>query len=377
MKIARPAELADFLRGDKDALVAAWAAEVKRLPRESELSQPVLLDHIPVLIDELVHDLELLAATGGTANVSRIHGEQRQTVGLSIRHIVEEYKLLRTCIIDHAESAGWIIAGESGRLLNKLIDEAIKTSIAAYVEHRDSEERNRREEYVSFIVHDLRSPLTAVYYAMLLLEKRLAKIRAEEQDLSIPAAVKRNLEHMQALIIKLLQAEQNIKMGSELEVERSTVHLQAAVRTAIEALSPSARRNETAVVNDVPDDLVVSADPELLQRAVQNLLSNAIDYAPKGTVTIGASADDGNVECWVTDDGEGIADEEISKVFDKFHTSRPGGGGMGLGLAVVKQIVEAHGGTVELESRLGQGTTVRLRLSREPQPSAEAQLGGG
>ena len=377
MRIATPEEFAAFLRAERDSLLAAWEAEAKRLPHEGELTRPVLLDHVPALIDQLVHDFELLTMSDNTVTVSRIHGAERQAARLGIRHIVEEYKLLRACIVERAEAAGWVIAGPAGRLFNRIMDETIKASIDSYVEHRDQEERNRREEYVAFIVHDLRSPLTSVYYAMLLLEKRLEKLRAEEPELSLPAAVKRNIEHMQALIVKLLQAEQNLALGSELDPGREPVQLQGVVQAALERLSPLARQNQTAVENRVAEDVIVYADRELLQRAVQNLLANALEHAPKGTVVVAAVADGGNIECRVSDDGEGIAEDEIARVFDKFHSGRRRHGGIGLGLAVVKRIAEAHGGSVRLESRAGQGTTVRLQLPQSVPAALPAEAGGG
>lgn len=377
MRIATPQELAGFLRTHRQALLADWEAEVRRLPRERALARPVLLDDVPLLLDQLIHDLELLAMSESTVNVSRLHGEQRQTARVGIRHIVEEYKLLRSCIVDAAERAGWVIAGPAGRLLNSMIDEIIKASIDSYVKQRDQEERSRREEYVSFIVHDLRAPLTSVYYAVLLLERRLEKLCADDTDLALPASVKRNIEHMQALIVQLLQAEQNLALGSELDAVRAPVQLHALVQAAMETLAPLARKKRTTVVNEVGAEVVIHGDPDLLGRALQNLVANAIEHSPRGNVTITAAIEGTAVECRVCDDGEGIAEDEIAKVFDKFHTGRRRNGGVGLGLAVVKRVAEAHGGRVHLESRAGQGTTVRLVLADALAAAAAAEAGGG
>lgn len=366
MKPATAPELADLLRRDKEALLADWETQVRRLPREDELSDPVLRDHVPVIVDELIRSLENLAASASTAGVSRFHGEQRQTVGVNLSHVIDEYKLLYACITDRAERAGFVVAGAAGRLLHDTVQDDIKTAIEAYVERRDEDERARREEYLTFIVHDLRSPLTAIYNAMVLLEKHLTTAGLAEVDLPITAAAKRNVGRMQALIVKVLQEEQNIRFGSRIDLHRSRCHLRPIVELAIEILSPSAASSETAVVNQVSGDIVVNADRECIERVLQNLVSNAIDYTPKGTVTVGAAvAEDGSLECWVADNGQGIPDEVKPKVFEKFHTTRRRRGGMGLGLAVVRQIIEAHGGTIQLESQRGQGTSVRFRIPGE------------
>lgn len=374
MRTASAQELADLLRRDKEALLADWEREVRKIPRERDLSEPVLRDHVPVIIDEFIQDLEHLASSKTAATVSRIHGEQRQTVGLDVTHVVEEYKLLRACIAERAEAAGLSIGGRAGKLLNNIIDDGIKAAISAYTVQRDKEERSRREEYLTFIAHDMRSPLTAIYHAMLLLERRVNKIRVAELDLSIPRVVKRNIRHMEAMIVKLLQEEQNIQLGPKIEVRHASVQLCPVVQQAVATLSPLAKSSNTRVVNDVQGDIVVYGDPELLERVFQNLIANAIDYTPKGKVTIGASMTvDGSLDCWVEDNGQGIPDDVKPKVFDKFQTTRRRHGGLGLGLTVVKQIIEAHRGTVQLESEIQKGTVVRFRipnLRRSGNPSA-------
>lgn len=362
MSAATPRELVDFLRRDKQALLAAWEKEVRKLPRETKLSTPVLLDHVPSFIEELIRDLEDIAASSRTSSISRIHGEQRQTVGLDLADILEEYKLLRACIVMRAEAAGLLIGGEAGQLLHRIIDNAMKSAVLAHTARREQEQRTRREEYLEFIVHDLRSPLTSIHHTMILLEHRLTKIRAEEIDLSVPATVKRNIAKMQSMIAKLLQEEHNVRLESSVEVRRSEFHMRSIVEVARTTLAPLADAARTHVINEVPEEIVANADPELIERVFQNLISNAIDHTPNGTVTIGARVANNCLTCWVSDTGLGIPDELKAKVFEKFATTRRRGGGMGLGLTVVKQVIEAHGGKVELASEIGKGTIVSFHI---------------
>jgi signal transduction histidine kinase len=101
-----------------------------------------------------------------------------------------------------------------------------------------------------------------------------------------------------------------------------------------------------------------------LEQVFQNLLSNAIEYTPGGKIMIGATTKSANdvVECWVIDDGAGIPEERIDKVFERLETDPEKAGGTGLGLAIVKEVVEAHGGQVTVESKLEEGTTFRFTL---------------
>jgi two-component system phosphate regulon sensor histidine kinase PhoR len=114
----------------------------------------------------------------------------------------------------------------------------------------------------------------------------------------------------------------------------------------------------------VPDDLVVYADASLLRRVFQNLIANAIKYTPRGEVVLGARelGAAGAVECWVSDNGSGIPEALLEKIFDKGETDPASAGGTGLGLAIVKTFTEAHGGQVTVESKEGVGSTFRFSL---------------
>jgi signal transduction histidine kinase len=120
----------------------------------------------------------------------------------------------------------------------------------------------------------------------------------------------------------------------------------------------------TRLINKVPDDLMIYADAGLLRRVFQNLIANAIQYTPRGEVIIGARELDteGVVECWVSDNGAGIPEELLAKIFDKGETDPANESGMGLGLAIVKTFTEAEGGKVTVDSKEGFGSTFRFSL---------------
>lgn len=136
----------------------------------------------------------------------------------------------------------------------------------------------------------------------------------------------------------------------------------------IHDLRPVAGTGSTRLVNNVPQDLVVYADATLLRRVFQNLIANAIKFTPRGQVVIDARALDARAaaECSVSDNGAGIAENHLEKVFDELETNSHTGVGLGLGLAIVKTFVEAHGGKVRVESRLGFGSTFQFTLPGKP-----------
>jgi signal transduction histidine kinase len=137
--------------------------------------------------------------------------------------------------------------------------------------------------------------------------------------------------------------------------------------------APAARlAPDRAVAREVPD-LTVSADPDALRQILLILLDNAFKHTPaEATVTVAATPADDAVELFVDDTGPGIPPEALRHVTERFYRgdAARSGGGAGLGLAIGKALAEAQGGALVVESRLGRGTTVRLRLPRGPSEAA-------
>jgi len=136
----------------------------------------------------------------------------------------------------------------------------------------------------------------------------------------------------------------------------------------VHSMAPVAERAGARLVNTIPYDMVVYADANLLRRVFQNLLSNSLAYTANGEVMIGAERNehDAVTECWVTDNGSGIAQERLELIFEKGEGDPDRLDSTGLGLAIVKSFVEAHGGTVNAKSEERKGTTVRFTLPAKP-----------
>lgn len=361
METVSPPTLAAHLRRHKEAILASWEEQAHRLPGAERLPSALLRDHLPLLLDELVHELERPeTASQRLHEFSAAHGEQRQQLGLYMPQLIEEYKLLRRCIMASAEAHGIAVTGEARRIVTELIDDGIKTSIEAYIERRDAAEKERRAQDLKFIVHDLRSPLAAMYYAILLAERELAPNGNIARIREIHAALKRNVEHMRALIDQLLQEQRGARGPGRAAARRERVRLRPIVESSVRRLAALAAADCVRVINEMPPELTLNADAELLERVFQNLIANAIEHSAGGRITVGGAArGDGGAECWVADNGAGMPDEVRARVFNARTAHEPGAG---LGLSVVKQLVEAHGGTVDIQSALGRGTTVRFSI---------------
>ena len=225
-----------------------------------------------------------------------------------------------------------------------------------------------KDEFLMTVSHELRTPLTAIYgWARVLGTKQM---QAEQQAKAI-AAIERNAHAQTRLIDDLLDVSRAI--SGKLRLEVRPVNVGDVVRTAIETVRPamSAKGVQFEAVYD-PQAPMISADPDRLQQIVWNLMSNAIKFTPEGgTITVAVSRIDSGVELTVTDTGAGIAPDFLPHAFERFRQADTGTrrrfGGLGLGLAIVRHLVELHGGTVVAESEgEGQGATFRVRLPVRP-----------
>ena len=360
--------LATLIEQGRASLLARWRQQVREIPAARHLDNPTLNDHIPGLLDELVTELRSTsdqtipeALADGSAPA---HGLQRVKDAYDIEEVVAEYNVLRGCIHDLADSNGVVLQGKPFHTINRVFDHAIGLALQTYATQRAAEVQQRREEYLAFVAHDLRTPLYAISLAGRVLELKLSGGRANPATVQMLKALRRNVQHLETLVAKVLEENTTLETETGSRLERREIHLWSLVEGIIQDLHPVAGTDSTRVVNEVPDDMTAVADASLLRRVFQNLIANAIRYAPRGVVRVSARvlAAEGAVECSVSDDGAGIPDALLEKVFDKGETDPELEGGAGLGLAIVRTFVEAHGGKVTVESKEGHGSTFRFSL---------------
>ncbi len=362
-----PQELAELLHRCRAAVIADWRRQVRVLPSARNLDTPTLTDHVPWLVDELVAALRApnaeRAETALDGGSSVAHGLQRANHAFDIEEVVAEYNILRGCIHTLAEHHGLTISGECFHTLNAVLNAAVGQALRTYATRRALEIQHRREDYLAFVAHDLRTPLNAIALASKFLSRCLPATIAPEATRMV-GILMRNVQHLERLVARVIEENSHLQSESGIRLERREAQLWPLVEALLEDVQPLAAKAGTRLLNEVPDDLMVYADAELLRRVIQNLLANAIKFTPGGTVTVSAQLVDaaGTVECAITDDGPGIAPERIGKIFDKGETETEGEGGLGLGLAIVKTLVEAHAGKVSVESAPGQGSRFRFQL---------------
>ena len=360
--------LAALIRKERTGLLAEWRQEVRQLLIAKHLDTPTLNDHLPDLLEELACELESsfdeTMIEAGLKDNASIHGFERLRLGFDVEEVVAEYNALRSAIQNLAERNGLSLYGKTNHIVNRVIDEAVGLAVKTYATQKAVEVQQRRDEHLSFVAHDLRSPLSAVLMAARLLEANLPPEARTQQASTLLDTLHRNVKRMDALIIKVVQEEANLNADADDKLDRHEVNLHLLVEGLFGDIHPLAEISQTSLINNVPPALALSADANRLTLIFQNLISNAIKYSPHGKVTIAAAeVEEGRfVECQVSDNGAGIPVARLEKIFEKLESDPNRDDGIGLGLAIVKQFVEAHGGHITVTSEPGQGSTFRFTL---------------
>jgi signal transduction histidine kinase len=218
-----------------------------------------------------------------------------------------------------------------------------------------------QRQFLADASHELRNPLAIIRTN---LDVALADPDADPEELRQSLVViQRASDRMSHLVDDLLA----LARGQALEVRSELVDLGAAVADASDELFLSAKRRDITLDRTIVPGVVVSGDYDALKRAVSNLLENAVRYAPPGSrVRLAVGSERSRAWVSVSDEGPGLAPEDQRRVFDRFWRADKGRsraeGGTGLGLAIVRQIVNSHGGEVQLQSKVGVGATFTIWL---------------
>jgi signal transduction histidine kinase len=239
---------------------------------------------------------------------------------------------------------------------------AQRDELKAYVEALTEADR-RKDEFLATLAHELRNPLSPIRNGLDILRASPTSPKAEE----IRNMMDRQLSHLVRLVDDLLDVSR-VSQG-KVELRKEQIVLSELLKTAVEASSPLISAGRHELILDLPDaEVWLDADLTRLSQVVSNLLNNAAKYTPEGgRIVLSARRDHNEVLISVSDNGIGIPSDMLPRVFDIFtqvhdnlDRSR---GGLGIGLALVKQLVEMHGGAIAAESAgRGKGSSFKLRL---------------
>ena len=255
---------------------------------------------------------------------------------------------------------------EVGRLAADV--NALADRLQAAEEQRRALEQER-QELTAAISHDLRTPLASVRAMVEALDDRVVDDRVEVARYH--ATMRREIDRLSQMIDDLFELAQ-MDAGA-LQLDRQPVALEEVAAEVVDAMQAQAQRIEVGMslrTEGEPGEL--SLDGSRIERAVANLVRNALEHTPRGgRVDVSVGASNGWVELVVSDSGEGIEADQLAHIWKRFYRAeksrnrRPENvDGAGLGLAIVRGIVEAHGGEVDVRSAPGRGSTFTVRLPR-------------
>ncbi|MBF4584509.1 sensor histidine kinase [Curtobacterium sp. VKM Ac-2887] len=367
--------LSMLLGGVFGAGVVVLIITAERTARAADLAERTLPDGVAAVIATMHNPAVVIDPSNTVVAAS----PQALTVGLVVRRRLVHQELLD--LVDRVRKSGEMGAedlelprGRHGELIGYLSFRAAQLGNRYVLITADDLTESRRidevrRDFVANISHELKTPIGAIG---LLSETLVIAADDPEHVKKFAAQLITESERLGALtkdIIELsrLQSVDALENSEETGVDK-------IVQAAIDANEVVARARSIEIIRAKKSKLRVMGDPGLLQVAVSNLIANAVKYSPDGTrVGVGVRSAKGFVEIAITDQGVGIPEADLDRVFERFYRVDPARsratGGTGLGLAIVKHVVGNHGGDVRVWSQPGKGSTFTIRL-----PEADTEL---
>lgn len=372
--------LSEFIVLNVERIVDEWEQFAKTItPAADTMDRAALRDHARSILLAAARDMNKPQTPGEQAAKARgegpektpsldeagaSHGELRHTVGFDLVQMTSEFRHLRACVIRL-----WVNSLESPDLayfqdmirFNEAIDEALVESTATYAELVN----RSRDIFLAILGHDLRSPLQAVGMSI---EMLLRKTTLEGDALKCANNIKRGTGHMAMMVNDLLELVRS-RLGKRLPIEPAPMDI---TETAQEAIARAcAAQPECKPTLDIQGDTRGMWDKGRLDQMLQNLIGNALQHgSDKHEVSLTLKGEGNSVRLTVHNDGIPIPDDALPTIFDPLVRSASEELGepttsLGLGLFIVKEVVDAHRGTIEVRSSEADGTLFTVVLPRK------------
>ena len=361
-------DVAAALRKRMKRILDRWDQAIKgQLPHAEPQTRQQIRDTIPLILEQIARALESdePSETEELFRKTVSHGETRFQQAYNIEEVLAEYRFLRCIVIDelHAE-LGDALTVDKVLAVDGGIDITIQQSVAAYSGFQTAQLRAAAEAqalYLSFLSHDQRNNLNSIVLTMEVLRRRLAPLPEFAEDVADIESLQRTIDDTVRGMDRLLQAERLRKQAFAIKPE--PIALKRIVADVVVQLQPQAERKRLQLAAEVPAGARVIADRELIAMILQNLLGNAIKYSDAGTIFVRATRENDQWRLAVIDQGPGIPQDQLSKLFDAFHRGATHGQeGVGLGLSIASRAATLLGSSLSVESAPGKGSTFWLTL---------------
>jgi signal transduction histidine kinase len=361
-------ELAAVLRSQSENIIESWMVVVRSVvPATTNLPSIELRDNLPAILAKMAdvmesanrHDIDELVRTSPAQGLARFQQKY------DIRDLMTEDRLLRRVIIGEVEIAlGRGMNHAEQITLHMSIDIMQQEAVVAFIAQQNDKLRTAAEaelKYLSFLSHDMNNNLGSVTLLLQVLRKRLASNGDFEPDVQILDSAQKSILDTIGGMGRLLQSERLRKSGAP--PQRGPVPLARLVSNVAQNFVKMAGDKSVKIAVEVPADVVLNSDGDLLGLILQNVVGNAVKYSTRGTVRVWALRKQDECVVSVSDEGPGIAVEHLDRIFDSFTRgevhAQPG---VGLGLTIASQAATLLNGKLAVESKIGVGSTFTLTL---------------
>jgi signal transduction histidine kinase len=339
--------LASLLTIGRRELMRRWETLVHEKLETEGVDRFELMTTMPPFLDELVSSLQRVGfsdrtamMTGPMSVIAVVHGEQRLRLGFRVDEVVREYGLLQEAILDLAQAHGYVIKPVEHKVLARAISRATAQAVSEYARGRDEDLQRQASEHFAFVAHELRNPLTSARVAHDILTRRGSSSGPLE-------VLGRSLARLSSLIDESLTAA---RLGGKMPLRVECFAVRTLLDDAIAESATDAEAKSIALVAHTPE-VDLTGDRRVLRSVVTNLLRNAIKFTHDGgRVTVRAHVSPDNIRVEVEDTCGGIPEEKLDGVFKPFVQVGADRSGFGLGLAIARQGVEAHGGSLTVHN---------------------------
>jgi signal transduction histidine kinase len=370
-------ELHELLATRSEEVMQRWRANVQGTLAPESMPPVELLDHLPEFLQEIIGVLRAHAGVNEAeprtdqAATAEGHGEQRLRLGFSLDSVVREYGAMRNAIVATARELGANISFDEMQIVFDCTINGIARAVSQYSYERDAELLRHANEHFAFIAHELRNPLSSAIAAVHLLR---AQGHLPEPS-RVVAALERGLQRTSELIEQTLKVA---RLASGIDLHREPTTLRALIEDVeLDAITAAeAKQIELRVKLQGDEELFV--DARLIRSAVSNLLRNAVKYSHPGSpVELRGSVVNRRAVIEIEDGCGGLDPDHVAAAFAPFVRLDSSQSGFGLGLAIAKQAVDAHGGSIRVQNLPGKGCIFVLEFPMGGAAPAQGQRAAG
>jgi signal transduction histidine kinase len=355
--------LHEVLAGKRDEVILRWKAQVQGTLAPESMPPIELVDYLPKFLGEIITALREdagLTSLGPSPEESTTaagHGEQRLRLGFSLDAVVREYGALHNAIVATARDAAAQISFRDLQVIFNSIITGIAQAVSEYAHQRDAELLRQTNEHFAFIAHELRNPLSSATMAFQLLKNK-GKIPLDGRSAH---ALERGLQQMSELVDHTLQTA---RIASGVELRRQWTTLRTLFEEAEIGAVSEAEGKGVGLRLVIENEERVDLDLRLIRSALGNLVRNGVKYTPSGgVVELRGGVSNGRLIIEIEDNCGGLPPGMVEEAFAPFvRLDSSGQSGFGLGLAIAKQAVDAHGGSIRVQNVPGKGCIFVLEL---------------